>query len=188
VNQWALVAMTLALLTGVSAEQVPTETLACAAVCSEEGPSELILDCREGITDPFKIWISSRGRSWIGPLRYVGPIEVSIQARPWQGRETLPLYIQTRSDSWAAECKSLDGTLYWQTYGTLSCDPDSMWITFPPTELAIPLGTIYWVQLVGFRRLLPTEAVSPFWRCLRVRATPTAVVAHDWGRVKALYR
>jgi hypothetical protein len=148
----------------------------------------LIFDCREGIFDPLKVWVSTWGRIWVGPLRNVGPIEVSIQARRYEDDPVLPLFIEIRSDALAAECRSAQGAVYWQTYGTKSCDPDSMWITFPRTELAIPLGTTYWVQLTGFLQVRPIWASSPFWRCLQVRAFPDAVVPGTWGHVKTLYK
>ena len=182
-----LLAIMMTCCTSVDAQQIPTDLLACEPGCFEVLPSSFILDCREGFGRPFTIWVSAWGRNWFGPLRYEGPIEVSIQARQPSGYEPLPLLLQIRTDQGAGQCRSDEGVIYWQTFGSQSCVADSMWITFPPTHLLLPLGATYWVQMVGLIQAQPTRGSSPFWRCLQVRSS-SGVSAGSWGQVKALYR
>src|SRR5262245_51857326 len=163
----------------------PTDVVACGPSCYEALLSAFILDCRAEFGE-YLTWNSAWGRSWLGPLQYVGPIDVAIQSRPWVGRvSTFPLLIDRRRDPGAAQCTSAPGATHWFTYGTESCDPDSTWVRFPTTELPIAVGSEYWIQLSGF--LHPT-ASSPFWRCLHVTAHPTAIGSRRWAQVKALYR
>lgn len=168
----------------VCGADTPTELLVCGQQCYEERPTGFVFDC-----SPTLSWTSAWGRNWFGPLRYVGPVEVSIQARPWLPPEqTLPLYIEIRADN-SASCVSRSGALFWQTSGTRSCDVDSTWIRFPRTTLPLALGREYWIQLSGFYQALPIQLSSPFWGCLRVQAFPIdAVVARSWGTVKHFYQ
>jgi hypothetical protein len=162
----------------------PTDLFVCGQQCYEVRPSGFTFDCNPTLT-----WTSAWGRSWFGPLRYVGPVEVSIQARPeWPAEQTLPLYIEIRADS-NAGCVSRSGGLFWQTYGTVSCEPDSTWIRFPRTTLPLDVGREYWVQLFGLYQAQPVVLSSPYWRCLRVQAFPVNGVAmKNWGTIKALYK
>jgi len=168
------------------AADIPSDLLTCTSTCSEERPSAFILDCPDGSGHNEILWSSAWGRSWYGPLKYVGPIEIAIQARPWPvATETLPLYVEIRVDGWAAECRSLSGGITRAIYGANSCEPDSLWTTLPRRELPIRINTTYWVQLVGF---LGPQGSSPFVACLRVNATPSPVLARTWSSVKRLYQ
>lgn len=185
----AFLALLLALAPSAQA-QVPTELEACGPNCSELFPSSFVLDCREEYGQ-WLLYRSPWGRAWVGPIRYVGPLEVSIQARPGLFDEILPLIVQIRTDRGAAQCRSDTGGPSWWTYGTTGCHPDSLWATFPRVELVgIPIDTLYWVQVEGFLTLGQDGRVyaSPYWRCIRVRAFPTMVSTSSWGHVKALYR
>jgi hypothetical protein len=182
-----LLAAIVALCSATGASEIPTDLLACEPVCLEVQPSSFIFDSQEEFGD-WLWWNSPWGRAWVGPIRYVGPIEVSVQARPSHG-EVLPLFVGLRFDPGAGQCRSFSAGPTWQTYGTSSCDPGSLWITFPRAELtSVPLDTTYWVQVEGFLTVQPVRASSPYWRCIRVRAYPDALVAKTWGHVKALYR
>jgi len=142
------------------------------------------------------LWSSAWGRSWYGPLRYVGPIEVAVQARPWvlvdsipgPRYEPLPLLVEIRTDPRAAQCQSDVGGMSRSTFGTTSCDPDSLWTVFPITELPLPLNSEYWIQTLGLLVLYPERASSPFVGCVRVTAFPSSIAEATWGRVKRLYQ
>ena len=150
-------------------------------------PSAYIIDCRDELGfDMF--WTAAWERSWYGPLRYVGPIEVAVQARRWP-EQPLPLFVEIRTDPRAAQCISDAGGPTWATYGTASCNPDSLWSAMPRTALELPLDATYWVQLSGYYVInYPTRASSPFVACVRVRSYPTAVLPSTWGQIKRLYR
>jgi len=185
----AFVALVL-VLSSSSHAQVPAELLACGADCSELETSSYVFACREEFGE-WLVYRSPWGRAWVGPIRYVGAFEVSIQARAGMFDEILPLFVQIRTDPGAAQCRSETGGPTWQTFGTRGCDPDSLWVTFPRVELVgVPLDTPYWVQVEGFlsRGQGGRVYASPYWRCIRVRAFPTMVSTNSWGHVKALYR
>lgn len=168
--------------------QIPTDLVACGPACSEVLPSGFIIDCRDELGRD-KIWSSAWGRSWYGPLRNTGSIEVSIEARPPTDSEPLPLFVEIRTDQGAAQCRSDIGAPTRLTYGTESCHPDSLWVTLPRYDLSwLPLDATYWVQVVGFLLVTPVRMSSPFVSCIRVKAFPTAVVSGSWGQVKGLYR
>jgi len=175
----------LACRSSAHAADIPSDLVACGSTCSEEQSSAFILDCPDESGHNEMIWSSAWGRSWYGPLKYVGPIEIAIQARPWPSAQPLPLYVEIRVDGWAAQCRSLSGGITRSIYGTSSCDPDSLWTALPRRELPIPINTTYWVQLEGF---LGPQGSSPFVACLRVSATPSSVATRTWGSVKSLYR
>jgi hypothetical protein len=166
----------------------PTDVIACNPACRELYPAAFMLDCRDELGDEV-FWWENWCRTWYGPLRYVGPIEVAVQARPWPGHEPLPLFVQIRRDQGAAQCRSDAGGPTWSTYGTESCNPDSLWSVLPRTTLInTPINTTYYVQLIGFLIVSPVRASSPFVACIRVTSYPTEVTSRSWGQVKALYR
>lgn len=168
--------------------QAPLDFLTCGPSCSEVLPSSLIIDCRDELGRD-KLWSSAWGRSWYGPLSNIGPIEISIEARAHPGYERLPLFVEIRTDQGAAQCRSDIGAPTWLIYGTESCHPDSLWSTLPRIDLSwLPLGTTYWVQVVGFLVVNPTPKSSPFVGCVRVRAFPSAIASGSWGQVKQLFR
>jgi len=149
--------------------EAPAELEACGAQCFERLPHYLLLDC------DYQSWEIVPGRIWWGPLRCVGEIQISIQARPLgPPQRTIPLYVEIRVDPLAAECKSFAGTEIWETLGTFACDPDSQWVHSPPIDLPginVPIGAEYYIQFVGFEELAPggqTIAASPFIRCMQV--------------------
>ena len=133
------------------------------------------------------------GREWWGPLRYTGPIQVSLQIAPFllPGDVRAPLLLQVRTDADAAECRTAAGTLLWSTYAEGSCPPDSLWETSPLFDLAtlVGLGNPYWIQVEGTGNAgHDGHRGSPLLACLRVRAFPIAVTATHWGTVKSLYK
>ena len=181
----ALVALVLH-LSRVAVAQPPTDFVACEPVCREEEPYGIMVGC-----EPWVLWEANIGRTLWGPLRCGGPIEVSIEARSLpEPVEAIPLYLEVRSDAGTDRCLPVAGGLIWQTTGTRSCD--SLWVTSQLLDLHLPIGTTYWIQMIGFRRLGPhppdAAAESPFVRCLRVRALPMGVENTTWSLVKTLYR
>jgi hypothetical protein len=138
------------------------------------------------------VWTEVVGREWWGPLRWQGPIQISIQARPLsiQYYETIPLYIELRADDAAINCIPYGGNaIRWQTLGTSSCD--SLWVHSEPINFAIEPGSEYWVQATGFARLDNDGrwvASSPYVRCIWIRPARVAVVSRSWSLVRALYR
>src|SRR5262249_49461804 len=102
--------------------------------------------------------------------------------------QPLPLFIGIRRDPRAVQCISDASGDTWSTYGTASCDPDSLWSVMPRTALDLPPDTTYWVQLSGHLTNYPARASSPFVACGRVTASPTAVLPRTWGQIKRLYR
>lgn len=168
--------------------QVPTDVVLCGPSCSEVLPSGFIIDCRDELGHN-KLWTSSWGRSWYGPLRNTGPIEISIEARPPTGYEPLPLFVEIRADQRAAQCISDIGAPTRLTYGTTSCHPDSLWVRLPQFDLSwMPTDATYWVQVVGFLLVTPARMSSPYVGCIRVRAFPSSVISSSWGHIKGLYR
>ena len=168
--------------------QAPTDVVLCDPGCSEVLPSGIIIDCRDELGRE-KLWTSAWGRSWYGPLRNTGPIEVSIEARPPATYEPLPLFVEIRADPGAAQCRSDIGAPTRLTYGTMSCHPDSQWVTLPRYDLSwLAPDAHYWVQVVGFLIGTPVRISSPFVGCLRVRAFPSAIAPSSWGQIKNLYR
>jgi hypothetical protein len=171
------------------AQPVPTEFLRCTPDCREVQPLGVILDCG--------VWYSNEGRTWWGPLRNAGPIQVSVEAYQFgAGVEPLPLFAQIREPVGASLCsRPFPGTLIWQTYGRDTCDPDSMWSTSPVIDISgfLPLGETYYFQLEGFLSIPPDTSStglkwSPAVRCVRVRSFPVSVLASSWGHVKSLFR
>jgi len=169
--------------------QTPMEVVFCGPACSEVLPSGIIIDCRDELGRD-KLWTSAWGRSWYGPLRNTGPIEVSIEARPSTNHEViLPLFVEIRADPGAAQCRSDIGAPTRLTYGTMSCHPDSLWVTLPRYDLSwLAPDAQYWVQVVGFLLVTPVRMSSPFVSCIRVRAFPSAIAQSSWGQIKNLYR
>src|SRR5262249_21288155 len=89
---------------GLNASEIPTDLLACGPYCRELLPSAFMIDCRDELGHDM-FWTDAWDRSWYGPLRYVGPIEVAVQARPWGPPEQpLPLFIGIRRDPRAVQC------------------------------------------------------------------------------------
>jgi hypothetical protein len=175
---------------GVAQGQAPTELSDCGpGYCYEYLPCCAILDC--SLTVEWESW--GGARSW-GPLTYVGPIQISVEARPLPsaGRQ-LPLYFLVRNDPGAAQCEYRTGNLIWETQGTLRCD--SLWVTSQPIILYnIPVGTEYWIQTLALNEFGPIpessadDAFSAFRRCIRVQPAPVGVVPTSWSRIKTLYR
>ena len=183
---WMVFVMAVAWYLSAQAADIPSDLYTCGSTCSEVIPSAYIFDCPDESGHNEIVWSSAWGRSWYGPLKYVGPIEIAIQARPWPlAPETMPLYVEIRVDEWAAQCRSFTGGIVRSIYGTNSCEPDSLWTALPRRALPIPINTTYWVQLIGF---LGPQGSSPFVACLRVDATPSSVMTSSWGSVKRLYR
>lgn len=172
----------------VARAQTPTDVVLCEPACSEVLPSGFIIDCRDEL-GRNKLWASAWGRSWYGPLRNIGPIEVSIEARPPATYEPLPLFVEIRADQRAAQCISDIGAPTRLTYGTMSCHPDSLWVTLPQYDLSwMPHDATYWVQVVGFLLVTPSRMSSPYVGCIRVKAFPSAVISSSWGQIKSLFR
>ncbi len=182
-----------AIAKGAAPTEIPTELFTCGRQCYEIEPHAIMIDCQSS-----GYWLTSNGRNWWGPLRCVGPIQIAIQARPLGPPvETLPLYVEIRGGEATPTCEQMPGKLVWQTYGTSSCDADSMWVVSPVIDLLgmnAPLNGTYWIQLVGFERLGPNppnpegSAASPFRGCLRVTSLLTGVREVSWGSMKTLYR
>lgn len=96
------------------AQGQPSELIACAPSCFEVNAG-LMLGCDE------MVWTQIVGRAWWGPLTWQGPIQISIQARHLVAElyETIPLYIDLRTDTRAGDCVSqVGGVLRWQTLGS----------------------------------------------------------------------
>lgn len=165
----------------------PTELTECTPTCQEGLQIMRLFDC-----EPVMGWVGSVGRQWYGPLRAAGTIQVSVQARPFEGDIiTLPLFIELRMDLGPLDdCRSISGNLVWETRGSSNCD--STWVTSPPIDLTHLLGdgTTYWVQLEGFATWdsqLRISAASPGTACVRVTSVGTSVVATTWSHVRKLY-
>ena len=180
------------MLAGEVLADPPSELFLCGwtSPCINWWPSEVLsLECPG--YPRYILYPTAAGRQMWGPLNCVGPIEVSLQLCQ-AGGDTLPLFVEIRWGTAAAECRDEAGSLMWQTYGRLSCDPDSLWVTSPPLDLPriVGLGNPYWLQLEGFARWNHDviEAESPFYNCIRVRSFPTAIAAASWTRIKGLYR
>ncbi len=190
-----LAALLLASATALDAHSLraepPSEGVFSGPHCSAGQPSLILFGC--GLP-PWGIWVNWVGQTVWGPLQYAGQFQVSIQAKSveWLVDKAVPLYVEIRVDEWASQCRADPGVLYWWTDGTPSCAVDSMWVTSPPIELPVPVGTTYWLQLVSFFQdgsiEYPRGVSSPYVRDVRVTRDPTAVLPSDWGFVKSLYR
>ena len=176
-------------LNSASSQTIPTELDRCAPDCREVSAIWRIIGCGT--------WVSNEGRTWWGPLRNVGPIQVSVEAMPIGGPvENLPLFGEIRLPLGQSVCsRPFPGSLIWQTYGRDTCDPDSTWSTSPIIDISgfIPLGETYYFQLEGFATIGPDSSLadwawSPAVRCVRVRSFPVSVLASSWGHVKSLFR
>ncbi len=163
---------------------VPSEMFACGPRCQEVLSTKFIVCPEIG-------WVGYSGRIWWGPLLCVGPIELSVQARPSADVQQLPLVVELRIDDLANQCISFPGIYVWETYGRSSCDPDSAWVSsIIDVPRYVGLGKEYWLQLHSFETFdaeFRELASSPYVSCVRVRTT-IAVAPTTWGKVKALYR
>lgn len=179
----------IVLLSSGAHGQAPTELFQCGpGFCYEYLPCCAIVDC-----DLTVGWESWEGAHWWGPLRYIGPIQISVEARPWSApTRQLPLYFLVRNDAGAGRCEYRTGNLIWETYGTLRCD--SLWVDSPAIVLPnIAMGSEYWIQTLALTQFGPDptsvdDAYSAFRRCIRVRPITTAVDSKTWGQIKVLYR
>lgn len=169
--------------------QPPTELSSClgAENCREILSLPIIIDCDFSVT-----WGTLVGRAVWGPLTYVGPIRVSLEARPYSDNG-FPLYFEVRPTNGATACNIKPGSIQWQTQGTMSCDPDSMWVSSPWISLPwLDLGETYWVQLLGLATIgfpdEPEPRYSPGLRCIRVESRPSSIEFMAWTRVKRLYQ
>jgi hypothetical protein len=154
-------------------------------VCQEALPTGVIFDC-ENLS---VIWWQVPGRQLYGPLECVGPVKIGIEARPPGGPgEIRPLRVQLRTEvGIPPNCTWESGIDLWELDGVEACDPDSMWVWSPLINLddIIPVGTIYWIQLVAFVEGFLVE--SPYVRCFSVDAFPTTAESTTWAVVKRLY-
>jgi len=168
----------------------PYELSPSVDLCREIATSLIIVDC-----EPANTWGGLVGRALYGPLTYAGPIRVSVEARPFPLSEGFPLYVEVRNNYGDYSCSFLPGTIVWETYGTTSCHPDSLWVTSPWLDVPwFDVGTTYWVQLLGLAAIPFHEGSSlqsresPAIRRVRVESQVTAVRTTTWNIVKSLYR
>jgi hypothetical protein len=166
-------------------QSYPIELETCGATCREAQVAALLLDC------DFQISINGiSGRAMYGPLIYWGPIRISVNARPM---DPIPLRIEYRRTI-NADCEFRPGIGAWQTFGTTSCEPESLWVRSPFMDLVLlEPGDTYWIQLVGEIRQVPEDPDSQLRfsttaNCVRVESQNSPIAAGTWGRVKSLYR
>ena len=166
-------------------QSYPIELVTCGATCREAQVAALLLDC------DFQISINGiSGRVMYGPLTYVGPIRISVNARPM---DPIPLRVEYRQTI-DADCEYRPGIGAWQTFGTTSCEPESLWVRSPFMDLVLlDPGDIYWIQLVGEIRQAPEDPMHPLLfsttaNCVKIESQNSPIAAKTWGRVKSLYR
>lgn len=190
VLRWLAGVSVLILAASNALGQPPTEMDWCGYGCGPIPAHVLFIDC-PGY--PLTIAYGTSAQHWYGPLRCVGPIEVSLLiSQIGDDVETLPLFVQIVEHEAPTCPPQTAGSLLWQTYGGISCDPDSLWFTSPPLDVpwVVGLGSTYWILLEGFARfdqLGRSTAESPYLACGRVRVA-TSITATNWSSIKVLYR
>jgi hypothetical protein len=189
----AVASLAVAFTCGPSLGDPPADLLICGwtSPCIDWFPTDILMLSCPGYRH-LELYPTGGIRQMWGPLTCVGPIEVSLQLCQ-AGVDTLPLFVEVRWGTAATECRDETGSVLWETYGALSCNPDSLWVRSPQLDLPRVVGVSnpYWLQLEGFARWDRDghiEADSPFYNCIRVRSFPMAVAAASWGHIKTLYR
>ena len=132
-------------------------------------------------------------------LRNVGPVTISVKARvkrvPEEGQtQYLPLYVEVVGRTFTNDdyrCRPLGGIVILVAQGGPECG--GTWESVGPISLVrfgVPLGALYHIQMTFFESLPPPagQFCTLGFSCLRVMPEPDAVVAVNWGNVKALYK
>jgi hypothetical protein len=163
----------------------PTDLSVCLRQCQELLPIHYLI-----CDNSNSVWVNVSGRVWWGPLLCVGPVRISVEAYPFtSGELLLPLFFEARpDDARPQECQPYAGTYLWHTFGgSPNCESESTLVTSPLIDLptVVGIGNTYYLQIQGF---YASNASSPFVRCVRLVAEPTAVSASTWGTMKQLYR
>jgi len=174
----------------VEARCQPTELFGFIGndTCSEISVGDFLdLSC------PGGLWQLFRGRVAWAPLRYVGPITISVDSRRSAGI-SIPLYVEiVPVASHPPELSYCDGSgiAIVQFEGHSQCDA---YETIEPIDLSwfLAPGDSYVVRVL-FLSAPMTAIHSAHFRRIRVSPVPTSVDTeasarpYSWGMVKALY-
>lgn len=134
-----------------------------------------------------------RGRISWPPLQYVAPVSISVKTRA-DYFTSIPLYVEVRKvPPDRIECSTTQSArLVLSALGGASCG--GTWETIGPLDLSpygIHEGDSYVVRLVFFESV-PNDFGqtyhSPWFSCIDVVPSTSAVTNAGWGHVKALYR
>src|SRR5262245_18501323 len=139
-------------------------------------------------------FVQFAGRLAFHPLVNRGPVTIAVRTVSAQWTP-FPLYVELRGrlPSEPQSCTTLlAGDIVLVAQG-LPMQCGGVWETVGPfdwTEHGVPLGSVYHVQLMGFRSpWVGDEGYgSTAFACLRVESAPSPVAAVSWQRVKFLYQ
>ena len=170
----------------------PTELFNCledGSYCSET-PLDTLASLGLACGEDFHVFV---GRVAFPPLINRGPITIAVKSLSPHFYYRYPLYVEIvgRLPTDPPVCTTfLAGALVLVTQG-LPTQCGGVWESIGPLDLTqsgIPLGSLYHIQVVGFRDL-GSGYRSCGLACVTVRAEPTSAVAlAGWGFVKQLYR
>jgi hypothetical protein len=168
----------------------PSELLSCfepGTYCAES-PLDTLSAFELGCDVTFVQFV---GRLAFPPLVNRGPVTIAVRTLSRAG-VPFPLYVEmrTRVGSGPDGCTTLlAGNIALVAQG-LPPQCGGVWETVGPidlTQVGVPLGWLYHVQLVGFVDG-STGLGSAGVACVRVSGVPSTVIGTTWQRAKCLYR
>lgn len=175
-------------VSGASAQPAELSTCLEPGTYCSESPLDTLeafhLDC--GVT-----FVQFVGRLAFPPLVNRGLVTIAVRTLAVQWTP-FPLYVELRGHT-AGEpqtCTTLLAGYVALVAQGLPMQCGGVWETVGPldlTQIGIPLGSIYHVQLIGFQDAEFGYGTTGF-ACLRVRSETSPVADVPWQRVKLLYR
>jgi len=170
---------------------LPTELEDCtgpsAEFCFDGAPALIDSGCGA-------LFENYQGRIAWPPLRNVGPVTISVQARHTFTSQTFfPLYVEVqarRIDDPPICQDGLGGLVVLVARGADRCG--GTWESIGPIDLVpfgVPLGSPYSVQCIFFRTTPSDVTVRTVgFSCIRVTSHPSILVSTSWGNVRTLFK
>jgi hypothetical protein len=141
------------------------------------------------VSCPTGSWTLYMGRVAWWPLRYVGPIMISVDSRRGYEPQGLPLYVEcvplATHPPGLGYCDGV-GTVIMRVRGHTECDAVETGGPFDLSYMLSP-GDLYVIRAY-FLSDLERVTHSPYFRSIRVEPAPMAIEPATWGMVKGLYR